>query len=330
MWFEDLFGFEEGSADQVRKNLTVSGDRMTSRVNGREIGCGTLEVASLGELRTRTADLPAGSTGLTLRQIVGDVGALHRDEGNAGALFQAASQFNLLEMVSPSVIPEAGVTGYAHDRTQGPVCAIACGAGTIYRNYFALVNGQVGQTFDNQIDCLADIGAHLFPAGDVPWTMTNGYAMFDSSGLKKLNIRLADLSAEEVDAVRAELRIGLHHNVEVTTAPTGHSVTQAYCSALPVAYNNCSPLQFEAFARLVLEASYETTLRAAVLNSKATGNQTVYLTLLGGGVFGNDETWITEAIERASKLVSEFDLDVAVVSYGSPSRAVAKLVEHFD
>ena len=38
----------------------------------------------------------------------------------AGALFQVASQFNLLEMVSPDVTPEHGVSGYAHDLTLGP------------------------------------------------------------------------------------------------------------------------------------------------------------------------------------------------------------------
>lgn len=43
--------------------------------------------------------------------------------------------------------------------TQGPAYAIAAGAGTIYRNYLAVVNGQVGQSADTQIDCLADIGA---------------------------------------------------------------------------------------------------------------------------------------------------------------------------
>jgi len=70
-------------------------------------------------------------------------------------------QFNLLEMASPSVTPEQGVGIYEHDHTQGPACAIAAGAGTIYRNYFARVKGQIGQAASNQIDCLADIGAAL-------------------------------------------------------------------------------------------------------------------------------------------------------------------------
>ena len=40
--------------------------------------------------------------------------------GRVGALFQVASQFNLLEMVSPRVTPEDGVTRYQHDRTPDP------------------------------------------------------------------------------------------------------------------------------------------------------------------------------------------------------------------
>ena len=44
-----------------------------------------------------------------------------------------ASQFNLLEMTGPEITPEDGVTRYAHDRTQGPACAIAAGAATVYR-----------------------------------------------------------------------------------------------------------------------------------------------------------------------------------------------------
>ena len=48
-------------------------------------------------------------------------------------MFQVASQFNVLEMVSPDVGPEAGVTGYQHDKTQGPACAMSCPAATVFR-----------------------------------------------------------------------------------------------------------------------------------------------------------------------------------------------------
>jgi hypothetical protein len=64
-------------------------------------------------------------------------------------------------LVGPSVTPEDGVTRYECDRTQGPACAIAAGAATIYRNYFAPVGSGHGQTKDRQIDALAGLG--LFP-----------------------------------------------------------------------------------------------------------------------------------------------------------------------
>ncbi len=327
MWFEELVGFAETSGDEVREHLILDGDVLISTVNGRRMQCGTLELVSLAELRKRTASLGADSLKLVLREIVGDAGSLHRDQRNAGALFQAASQFNLLEMVSPGVTPEAGVSGYQNDPTQGPACAVACGAGTILRNYFVDVNGRIGQSVDNQIDCLADIATHLFPETDPAWTMANGYAMFDELGLDRLDERLATMSPLEIDGVRAQLRIGVHHDVEVTTSPTGHTVTQAYCSALPVAYNRLPPDRFEAFARLILEASYEATLRAAALNADRTGKAAVHLTMLGGGVFGNDETWIIDAIDRACSLLSHLPLDVTIVSYRSSSPAVTALID---
>jgi hypothetical protein len=93
--------------------------------------------------------------------VTGDVRQMNHAPENAGALFQVASQFNLLEMVSPTVTPEHGVTRYQYDRTQGPACAIAAGAATIYRNYFAPVGGSNGQTTERQLDGLADLGEAL-------------------------------------------------------------------------------------------------------------------------------------------------------------------------
>ena len=81
-------------------------------------------------------------------------------------------------MVGPTVTPELGVTRYKDDPTQGPACAIAAGAATIYRNYFAPVDGSHGQTTKRQLDGLADLGASLSAALNQPlnalWRMQNG------------------------------------------------------------------------------------------------------------------------------------------------------------
>ena len=157
-----FFVFKELPYEETRANLEVAGSTLRSKVNKRPYTIGTLETPSLAELRDRAADIVRSLAGdLRVSNVVGDVGGLHRDPANRHALFQVASQFNLLEMTGPDVTPEHGVTRYAFDRTQGPACAIAAGAATIYRNYFAPVDGHTGQTRDRQIDCLRDVGATL-------------------------------------------------------------------------------------------------------------------------------------------------------------------------
>lgn len=65
----------------------------------------------------------------------------------------------------------------------------------------------------------------------------------------------------------------------------------------------------------MLEASYEATLLAAVLNHQQTGNPKVYLTMVGGGAFGNETRWILQALRHALHGVRHYPLDVAVVCY---------------
>ena len=259
-------------------------------------------------------------------------------------MFQVASQFNLLEMVSPRVTPESGVGIYEYDRTQGPACAIAAGAGTIYRNYFADVDGQVGQTANQQIDCSRDLRAALSrKINDAPeslfedeaaplWEMHNGYLMPTEDNLQQIDDCLAVASEQELDYFRSQLRIGLHWNTEVTLHDTGHVVCQAYCSALPVAYCGHGDVrQWSRFAKLVLEGAYEATCLAALLENRWGPSRKLYLTLLGGGVFGNHNDWIRDAIARALSCVAGRGaaLEVAIVSYGESQPMVADLAASF-
>ena len=312
-WFERLFGFQEHSPDRVRAELFVDGKTLKSRANGSSYQIGMLETPSLAELRERAKGVPAGR--VRVRNVTGEAGALHADPGNAGALFQVASQFNLLEMASPHVTPEQGVTRYAHDRTQGPACAIAAGAATVYRNYFAPVGDSTGQTAARQIDCLRDVHSLLADQGEALWTMRNGYALPSASGLELFNPRFAALDDQGRDRLRAALRIGLHGDVEVTRAESGHLVSQSLCSALPLGHTRGVSPEWRAFARLILEATYEATLLAGAENAVRNRGAPVYLTLVGGGVFGNRHGWIRDAMERAFGCVGEVVLDVRIVHY---------------
>ena len=328
MWFEELMGFREEHPDQVRSNIQVDGQTMTSKVNSEAYGFGWLETPSLAEVRSRVEALPVpDGSRLSCAEVVGDVQHLHEDPSNGDALFQVASQFNLLEIVSPDVTPERGVGIYQHDHTQGPACAIAAGAGTIYRNYFAPVKTQTGQTAEKQIDCLKDLGEALGNQDKGLWTMRNGYALASNTGLERVSAQLAELNDGVRDVLRAKLRIGLHWDTQVTLGGARHSVQQAYCSALPVAYSRHSADAWEDFARLVLEAAYEATICAGILNAARSGNKSVFLTLLGGGAFGNQSDWIFAALERALNKYAHHNLDVGIVSHGKSNPSVQTFVE---
>lgn len=325
MWFEALTGFAEDSPEQVRENIIVDGGELISRVNGRRLVYGELETLHLAELRRRVRSSVRSAGKTTVREVVADVQELHRDKGNANSLFQVASQFNLLEMVSPSVTPERGVGIYENDRTQGPACAIAAGAGTIYRNYFANVDGRTGQSATNQINCLSDIGMALGNSDGRLWQMRNGYALPSESGLTEIADHLGALTESDRDTLRASLQIGIQWNTQVTLDDCRHLVSQAYCSALPVAYSFHPASLWKDFASLVLEASYEATFCAAIVNFERTGDNRLFLTLLGGGAFGNETDWIVRGIKRSVELYGDHGLDVAIVSYGSSKRYIQKL-----
>ena len=334
-WFERLTGFRETDYDVTRERLEVDGGRLRSRVNGKSYAIGALELVPLRTLRERVRSGGGPSGRIQVRVVTGDVRRLHQLPEYAGALFQVASQFNLLEMVSPEVTPEHGVTRYQHDGTQGPACAMAAGAATIYRNYFVPIGDGVGQTSERQLDGLADLGAALGKAlgesVDALWTMRNGYALCTHAGLDAITRHLASLKPEQTDTLRGMLRIGVHRDVEVTDGDSADPsmVSQAFCSALPVSYSRVPRAQWQSFASLVLESAYEATLWAAVDNAQRGGTNIVLLTRLGGGAFGNDDNWIDRAMRRAIQQAAELGIDVRLVSYGPPSRALLQLADEF-
>lgn len=337
-WFSRLFGFAEESYDEARRWLRVerTGPNphdtvvMESLASGARYGAGAFETPSLGELRARGAgvDLPGR---ITVSNELGDVAGKHALPENRLATFQVASQFNCLEFVGPSVVPEDGVTRYVSDRTQGPACSIACGAATVFRNYFAHVKGATheGQRRHCQIDNLQEVSELLgnSPLGKL-YDVRGGYTLAKEGQLALLNRTLRQLEDEgRLEEVRSALRIGVHSDAQVTSIDWGRKrvydpeqkVTQVFGSACAVAYNSCRADSWKAFASLVLEASYEATLWAALLNAVrhqgAAGSRRVFLTCLGGGVFGNSMDWIMHAMRRAVARFEHCALDVRVVTF---------------
>jgi len=344
-WFSCLFGFRECRSyeDMKRWLRLVDTDSsqpmyLESLVTGERLGCGRFEAPSLAELRCMGSKVHLHGS-LRVTNELGDVGEKHSLPQNRHAVFQAASQFNCLEFVGPTVRPEAGVTGYVNDRTQGPCCAIACGPGTVFRNYFVPLDNrglvasakstpvQRGQTTAKQLLCLADLEEFLEnggPQGNF-FKVQGGYTLARSQQLARLKDAFSRLNS--MDEARKRIRVGVHRDVQVTSRRWGrdpvrnpeHTVTQVYASACSVAYSHqSSTADWESLAKLVLEAAYEATLWAALLNAQrhgTPGSRRVFLTALGGGVFGNKMEWIAAAMERAFSRFSDKDLDVRIVTY---------------
>ena len=106
MWLKILLGFNE-LKEAIHKNIEL---------NNKEYHYGTLETLSLKDLRDKVKNSKAKRGKLKIRAIQADARALHLDKGNTNA----ASQFNLLEMVGANVTPDDGIERYEYDHTQGP------------------------------------------------------------------------------------------------------------------------------------------------------------------------------------------------------------------
>jgi hypothetical protein len=327
MWFEKLVGFKENNPEQVRENIEIVDNKLISKINGNEFVFGKLEIPSLEELRNQSGIIEKYQSKIKVSEIVGNIQVLHKDTSNNNSLIQVASQFNLLEMVSPNRTPEDGVGIYEYDATQGPACAISCGAGTIYRNYFVNLDGQIGQTSTKQIDCLNEIGIELENNKYNHWEMRNGYALASRKGLKSISEQIKSRSENDYEYLKGKLRIGVQWDSEVTISKNRNLITQVYCSALPISYSDIEAELWTDFAKMILEASYEATFYVALKNYEKTKNNKVYLTLIGGGAFGNKYDWIFDAIAKSIKKFSKTPLDIKIVSYGASNRSITEFVD---
>jgi len=355
-WFSELFGFTEearrGSGPAAYKAtqerliaIPQSGSKwMLSGSNGQQYQAGHFWTPSLSELRTTVGRMGKLDGKLSVRNIVGDVSMMHADESNRHATFQVASQFNCLEFVSENITPEDGITGYVWDKTQGPACAIACGPATAFRNYLADVRGGKGQQSNRQINNLHLVLSRLGNNKSNFLQVKNGYTMADCNGLTALGQVLENMSVKAYESLLGDLCVGVHEDVQVTSCDWARSqlrdkrqtVTQVLASACSVSYSKpCSDRsKWAPFARFVLAASYEATLWAALgtalRHHGKGGSNRVYLTSLGGGVFGNEKQWIIDAMASAFDKFQNTGLEVYIVSYGRVESGYDELASRFN
>jgi hypothetical protein len=166
---------------------------------------------------------------------------------------------------------------------------------------------------------------------DALWRTRNGYALAERAGLDLITAYMNGLDNRARNDLAGKLRIGIHRDVGVTDAPSrsGPIVSQAFCRALPLAYNTMPSKNWQVFAQFVLDTAYEVTMLEAVLNAQRGTSNIALLTMFGGGGFGNDDAWIPAGIQRAVKKVQAFDLDVRLESYRAPSAETRAMVSSF-
>lgn len=289
--------------------------------------CGTFELCSIQDLQDRCTrkDFPGGGTfnvveGIDTKQESWfrhhvDIGALQADPDNRDAVFQVASNFNGLETVDAQQnIDEQFLEHYIYDRTQGPSASISAAPGLIARHYFMYYNPETPrntwpQTVEHHVNFL-DALEDVLPVSKA------GYVVLPEEPCK--------LTQDSYGAIK----IGFHANVQVTHGFILNSdehlfiakdnqaqiINQVFTAAIDlgntnyVHYNN--PVACE-LACHILNAAYEGTLRKAFVE----GKKRVFLTLVGGGVFGNDLSWIFDAISRMSDFIQESGLEVTLIWY---------------
>ena len=151
--------------------------------------------------------------------------------------------------------------------------------------------------------------------------MRNGYALGTAEGLTAIGHLLDGASEDLLDALRGQLAIGLHRNVEVTDgdARVGGCHRRSARRSLGV-------LAARRSLGAVRPPGPGGHLRGDAAGRGRAGSRggsnTVLLTRVGGGVFGNGEAWIDGAIERAMEIVDDAGLDISIVGHGGVDPAV--------
>ena len=236
-------------------------------------------------------------TPVDLKTVTANVQDLILDAENAGAIFQAASQFNCLENVSPDVGPRDGVNCYVYDHTQGPAVALTSPTALLYRNYIA-------QSPDHQIDLLRDLkrklSHDLAVLPDSLWTMRNGWLMPGRNWARANDhIKSIQYHRDDYQNLLNTIRIGAHH-APIFNGVKSYKVWQVYTSALNMTTDTHATFRDRLASRpmafLILRGMYEALLAFTQVQSP---DSELFLTDIGAGAFCNPQEWVSEAKSQA-------------------------------
>uniref|UniRef100_A0A6B2L7E6 Uncharacterized protein n=1 Tax=Arcella intermedia TaxID=1963864 RepID=A0A6B2L7E6_9EUKA len=337
---EDIFRLypEKYISEGPHGNLQITNINNQTRINA-----GIFSLLSFGDIEKKLRDVsgqrkksPVPIEILTCNQSayrkVVDVSYLQSLPENRNAVFQVASNFNGVESVSETSFPTDPnyLTDYIYDKTQGPIASIGAGGAAITRLYPFYKKGtsssQWIQTETRQVNFLEKLWDY-FP-------IMNGYVI-----LNHFSKPLPDN-----EDLLGKTLIGYHKDVEVVFAEQqarkyrkindpNQLIDQVFCAAMNMAQghsgrsNKSFPDSYQK-AYFLLQAAYQGSYLVALENSR----KKLFLTMIGGGVFGNPHELIYEAIIDAHLKFSQHPASnlekVSLVLYsGQPSASFLQGLE---
>eukprot|EP00727_Mastigamoeba_balamuthi_P009809 m51a1_g5450 hypothetical protein (729) ;mRNA; r:207360-209972 len=369
-WFEQLTGvgeatFRASPGTYIKENRfkTAKGKGTSLVIQNSQTGAmyyaGNFFITTVGELEQSMAkggvrDALRQPEVATLRIVTRsdleslpavDIGVLQAS--NRGAMFQAASNFNAVEGIDEETPPdsECFTEFYIWDKTQGPQASISAGAAAITRVHAAFYNPNMPpeawrQTGAVQVELLRNLREYF--------TVRNGYVCL--TGDEK---PLPPEGSREYEDLLGKYCVALHLDVQVTYAgfegeelrlikcpvkPNGpsdrdiHLIDQVFCAAMNIAQGsagekNATVPGGQEKARFLLRAAYRGTYTAAV----AYRCPRLFLTLIGGGVFGNSVADIYDIILkehiRATRLPSSALRDVVIAHWSHNDAELAAFAQ---
>jgi hypothetical protein len=282
--------------------------------------------------------------GDTNRYLV-DIGANQAKPENIGANFQVASRWHCLE--GGCIRGQDNLLGIiGSGAVQGEEANVSAFPGAIYRMYYLT---------DEQTDLLINLRRYGI--------------VTDAIGAIPQQTALPDFPEADEDEFVKKVCVGLHYKTSITTglsnvhymkngdrsknlddcnikvpSPQTQTVNQIFTAALNL--NRGKTYGFDLmgrpntehpalirYAKGFLKASYEGTLRAAVIageNARASGDtspgkQKVFLTLMGCGAFQNKLEWVAELLEQKNiqDFIRDKNLHVNLIYFYSSQHAPA-------
>lgn len=239
---------------------------------------------------------------------------LQANPQNKHAVFQLASTF-FGPLEGGMIDPKNSITEMLKYPVQGEWASVSAAGATIFRKYFMITD-----SFINRRAGLNSVPGEVYllhnlrnKAPVIPNPDRHGHTdrIVDIAALKKYIYDPKDkqqigIFSHENIYTTSECIANQHEkgNATLLSIPLRNDqlITQIFNASYDLksyirdVIKNKEPLspQVIDFAKMVLEAMYEGTLKQASLN----GSRKVFLTLIGGGAFLNDIRWIAKALEQ--------------------------------